>query len=91
MNERELKLEFRLAAIEHMLANLYKMVYLISGATPQMIADSLDEFQKSVAAEQIPGLDAVQSDLVSAELELAYKHLLDAIRETAGALKRPTS
>ena len=88
MDEKTFKLEFRLAAIEHMLANLYKMVYLMSGATPQMIAESLDKFQQSVTAEQIPGLDPVQSDLVSAELELAYQHLLDAIRETAGVVKK---
>lgn len=84
MDERAIKLETRLLAIEHMIGQLYKMFYKNVGATPRVIKNELERFEKELQSETFSGLDPAQSDLAAAEMQHAFEHLLDVIRDSVG-------
>ena len=78
-----MKLEARLIAIEHALANLYGIVYAAIGATPEMIETSLTRFQSRLATETLGGMHPAQSDLLIAELEEAFDRLIGLMKGIA--------
>jgi hypothetical protein len=87
MDETKIKAEARLAAIEYVLAHLYKVTYQAIGVTPEIRAESHRRLTERLATTAIPGVDAAQSDLASFELQLAAERLLGVIEEIAGSAK----
>jgi hypothetical protein len=79
MDEKAIKLEARLGAIEYMLAELFKMVYLISGATPEMVESSHEKLREHLRTMAMPTTDPAISDLAAAEIQEAHEHLLKMI------------
>jgi hypothetical protein len=59
-----------------------------SGATPRIIENKLDRFEKELQSETFSGLDPARSDLAAAEMQHAFGRLLDMIREQAGIAKK---
>jgi hypothetical protein len=84
-SEEDIKLAMRLAAIEHMLAHLYRMFFAATKIPAAVACQSLDNFAKRVSGEVFGGLDPAMSDLASAEYEAASRRLIDAIKETVAA------
>jgi hypothetical protein len=81
MDEAAIKLETRLFAIEHLLANVFKIAYRLSGASEAEIQATHAKLRASLKTESIPGLDAASSDLWAAEIEEAVDALLTLIND----------
>lgn len=87
MNAEALKLEARLSAIEYMLGEAFRMVYLL-GRVPQ------DEIEKSHARlgdylqqMPMPTSDPAIADLIAGELQEAHERLRNIILVSARAAK----
>lgn len=89
MDEKAIKLETRLAAIEYLVANLYAIMFQASRATPEVVSQTIEQFRESLKYVTFPGHDPVKSDLASAEFEAAVRSLLALIEQTT-ALARKT-
>jgi len=88
MNPTEVRLEARLGAIEYMIGQLFKSVYSITGATPEMIERSHQALRDYLRVMSIPMDDPAISDLSAGELQDAYEHLLGIIAEAARDMKK---
>jgi hypothetical protein len=87
LEERELKLEARLIAIEQTIADLYKMIYALCGLTDEHVALKHEKFRAYLKTLTIPGVDPVQSDAAASEIEAAFEHLLGVIEDAREAGK----
>lgn len=85
MDETTIKLEARLAAIEHMIAHLSRAVTMLAGATPEMAAAARLRYVRSLETETFPELDPVESDLLAAEIRDAFDKLLQMMDEAEAA------
>lgn len=81
MTEAELKAEARLIAIEHLLANLFAIVYRLSGATEAQIAESQQAFLEKEKWATVEGATPEQSDMLSAEFHDALERLTGLISD----------
>jgi hypothetical protein len=81
MDEKAIKLEARLGAIEYMIGELFKMVYRLGGATPAMVVESHEKFREYLRTMPMPTTDPALSDLVAAEIQEAHERLLKIIVE----------
>lgn len=88
MDEKGIRLEARLGAIEYMIAHLHKVLHGAIGATPEMTEDAIQQFEKSLENETFPALDPASSDLVAGEIQDAFRHLLGVIREVGGLARK---
>src|SRR5580700_4271950 len=70
-----------LGAIEYMVGQLFKMVYLSVGATPEMIEESHEKLRQYLRTMPMPSTDPAISDLAAAEIQEAYERLLGIIAE----------
>jgi hypothetical protein len=86
----QLTMAARLAAIEYMIGHLYKVMFRASGATPEMIEKSFQQFREQLKKETYtgPGIHPTQSDMAAAEVEEAFDHLLDVIAEMVGVAQK---
>jgi hypothetical protein len=84
MDEKAIKLEARLGAIEYMVGQLFRMFYLSVGATPEMVEKSHEKFREYLRTMPMPpGGDPAISDLAAAEIQEAHERLLGIIAEAA--------
>jgi hypothetical protein len=88
IDEKELKAQARLIAIEHMIANQQVMIYRLAGMTPAAIADTHEKALKMLREQTFPGGDPAQSDLWAAEIETAFASLLSEIEGLLKAAKK---
>lgn len=88
MNEAQIKLEARLIAIEYVIGKLAQLVYVKAGLSAEHVAILHGTIREGLKNETIPGVDAAQSDLFSAEIEDAVGRLLNEIEEIAGLANR---
>lgn len=79
INERDIKAEARLLAIEHALAELYGFYYTIIGATPEQVETGLANVQARLDGDTIPCADPAKADLVTAEFAEAFGALFEKI------------
>jgi methylphosphotriester-DNA--protein-cysteine methyltransferase len=79
MDERAIRLEARLDAIEHMLAHLHQAFYAYVGVTPEAIQAAHTAFLEKLRLDFVAGADPAKSDLTMQELEIAYSALLARI------------
>jgi len=85
MDERDIRLEARLQALEYLLCDVCARSLR---AHPSLIAAEKQRQQKLLAQLErftVPGVDPVESDVAAAELQDAMKTLLDTIIEMAEA------
>lgn len=79
MDEGQIRLEARLAAIEHLLTKM------LAAMTHQVPIDQLDQllerYGQGLETMTIEGLNAAQSDLLSSEVRDEVLRLLNAVRE----------
>ena len=82
MNDQDrLKLEARLAAIEHMLMHLYA-AQIGQADTPLAAVDHMEQsWRHGLGSQTIPGLPPEQSDLIAAEVSQEILRLISGIRE----------
>jgi hypothetical protein len=84
MDEKAIKLEVRLGAIEYMIGQLFRMIYLSVGATPKIIEQSHEVLREHLRTTPMPPTDdPAISDLVAAEIQEAHERLLGIIAEAA--------
>jgi hypothetical protein len=81
---QELNLQARLAAIEYMLANLYRLVHGVAGSTPEQIQSNHEQARETLRRVTIPGADPAQSDEFVAEVQAAVENILIQIEVMAG-------
>jgi hypothetical protein len=89
MDPAAIWLEARLAAIEYVIANAFKMIYRIIGVSDEQIERSHEEFRQYLKTMTIPVDDPAIADLVASEMEQAHTRLLTKdCRCREGAEKR---
>jgi hypothetical protein len=88
MNVEKIRLEARLSAIEYMIGQLFRMIYVSIGATPEMIEASHKQFRDYLQTMPMPTDDPAISDLAAAEIQEAHERLLEIIETAAKGLKR---
>ena len=82
MDEKEIKLEMRLYAMELFIANLMAIGIVSSGENPAGVLQEMrNQMVQGARKLTFPGYEATESDLLSGELEVA----VDKIWEMAGA------
>jgi hypothetical protein len=80
MDQKAIKLEARLSALEYFVAEQFKMFYTSIGATPAMVEGSHQKLRDAMTKWTIPGAaDPVQADMATGELQEAYERLLGII------------
>jgi len=84
MNEREIKAEARLMAIEFVLNDLCIRFHRSIGATAEQIVAAHQKCSENLRNDTYPGADPVLSDLAAAEIEEAVSRLLAMQREMMG-------
>jgi hypothetical protein len=72
MSEERFKLYARLAAIEYMLAEVFRMIYGILGASEEQIEEAHEKFRRQLQTMRISTDDAAIAGLVAGELEEAH-------------------
>lgn len=82
MDQEQIKLGARLAAIEYMLADA--KIYGILGVSEEQVEASHEELRQFLRIAPVPSNDPALNDLIAAELEEAHTRLL---RMIADALK----
>ena len=90
MTEKEIKLEARLIAIEYMITNLYAVLHGLFRTPSELLHQTHEKGRAMLSQITIPGFDAAQSDLLSAEIQDAADRMICAIEamvETAKNLK----
>ncbi len=75
-----IKLETRLLAIEYFIAEAFKMIYMLSGASQKVIEQSHERFRERLRTMRIPTDDPAIADLAAGELEEACIKLLKKIQ-----------
>jgi hypothetical protein len=91
MNEEErLKLYARLAAIEYMLAEAFRMIYGILGVSEKPIEETHEELRRHLQTMKIPTDDPDIAALVAGELEEAHTKLLTMIANAVRDRKNAT-
>jgi hypothetical protein len=75
------KLEARLLAIEYFIAEAFKMIYMLAGASQNEIEKSHKRFREHLRTLRIPADDPAIADLTAAELEGACIGLLTKIQD----------
>jgi hypothetical protein len=83
MDERALKLEARLLAIEYMIAHLDKVLTQAIGATPEMAVTARTAFLQRLSEVAFARVHPAQSDLMAGELQEAFERLFEMMREVA--------
>jgi hypothetical protein len=79
MDPKAIKLEARLSALEHMLAELFRMFYVSIGTTPEAVERTHQQLREVLQTLTVPGADPAAADLAAGELQEAYEHLLKVI------------
>jgi hypothetical protein len=75
MDEAAIKLEMRLAAIEHLLTDVYVQLLVLTRQSTEVLEQAIDRYAEEAGRQKFPGLDPAQSDLASAEFEDAVRNL----------------
>jgi hypothetical protein len=87
--EEKLKLYARLAALEYMLAEAFRMIYALLGTPEEQIEASHEELRQVLKTMPVRSDDPAMNDLIAAELEEAHIKLLqkiaDAVRDRKNA------
>lgn len=84
----QIRLQVRLEAIEHLLANLYVMIYRASRLTDEEIIRGHDQLRQATRTRPIGGPEPAVSDLLTAEFEAAVEALLAEISALHSAAQR---
>jgi hypothetical protein len=82
IDEKAMKLEARLAAIEYMLSELFNKVYVITGASLEDVRKGHQGLLETIRTMRMPTNDPAVSDLTSAELEEAHARLQSMIERS---------
>jgi hypothetical protein len=81
MDRQRLELEVRLAAIEYLLINIGKAVYLTAQVPNEKMREMREGARKRLLTETFPGLDPTMGDHVGAELADRVEYLLGEIEK----------
>ncbi len=73
----------RLLAIEYLLAELFRLVYELRGASPAAIVRSHEELRQALRTMRVPHPDPAVADLLAQEFEQACSALLQKIANSA--------
>jgi hypothetical protein len=80
IDQAAVKLETRLLAIEYFVAEAFKMLYMLAGASQKGIEKSHEHFRERLRTMRIPASDPAIADLAAGELEVACIRLLTKIQ-----------
>lgn len=87
MNKREIELAAQLAAIEHLVTNLYALNYLAKGYSPALVK-SMHKLQIEQARQDtFPTANPALSDHAAAEFENELSRLLHAVESKLAAVR----
>jgi hypothetical protein len=89
IDEKAVKLEARLSAIEYFLCEAWRVVYALTGVPHEAIDRSHEHFREHLRTMEMPPSDPAISDLAAAELQESHERLLDMIARTAKAVRKP--
>lgn len=89
LDENAIKAEARLLAIEHLLANLFRIVYEQAGMTDAGVEAINRMARLQLDKETFPGADPALADLWAAEIRDAVTKLLSLISEMRLEVKTP--
>ena len=89
IDEQQLKLSARLAAIEYMIGHLFRMQYQQIGATREQIERAHNELRQHLQTMPMPSDDPAINDLVAAEMQDAFEALLARIASLAAQAGNP--
>ena len=79
VDKEKLDLEIRLTAIEYLLINMGKAVYLTAQVPAEKMREMRENAQKQLLGETSPGVDPSMGDHVGAELADRVEYLLGEI------------
>lgn len=88
MDEKSLKAEMRIVALEYMVMNVYVLLHRLFQTPPELIKQTNEKAREMLKRQTIPGLDAVSSDLTASELQTAVEKLIGGIEEMLGLVKK---
>ena len=88
MDEREMKLEARLAAIEYILSDLCVKWYMLANASNAKVEAAHTDTIERLTKQSFPGLDPAMGDAFSSELEEAVAHILSMQRAMLADLNK---
>jgi hypothetical protein len=80
-DKEKIDLEIRLAAIEYLLINMGKAVYLTAQVPNEKMREMREGARKRLLSETFPGLDPTMGDHVGAELADRVEYLLGEIEK----------
>jgi hypothetical protein len=80
-DERAIKAEMRLWALEVLVSNMFATICISTSDPQNLLARTRQQMIEGARQWTFPGFDAVQSDLLSAELEAAVTRLMDMVGE----------
>ena len=83
IDEKAIKSEARLLAIEYFIGESFRMNYVMMGASAEDTRKSHDHMREHLQTMKMPRGDPAISDLAASELQEAFGRLLDRISESA--------
>lgn len=81
LTEKDVQILARIATLEYLVANLFNMLYGKEGLTIEEIKEEHRKARAMMARHTNPGFDAAQSDLITAEMEIALEAVLKMTEE----------
>ena len=85
MQENEIKLHARLAALEYVLIQVAKTAYLTAGLNEDHFRMMRENARAKLNEETFPGIDPSLSDHIADEIATEVESLFSAIEEVAAA------
>jgi hypothetical protein len=79
LDPEKLQLEARLQALEYLLAEAFKLLYLATGVSHDAISASHEELREAMRTMAIPTSDPAAADLLAGEMQDATSRLLRMI------------
>ncbi|RWQ39715.1 MAG: hypothetical protein EOS82_32285 [Mesorhizobium sp.] len=86
MPENEIRLEARLTAIEYVITEMAKTVYVQAGLTSDHFRIMRENAREKLMAETFPGIDAALADHMGAEIADEVDRLYRGIEDAGTAL-----
>jgi hypothetical protein len=87
INEKAIKLEMRLSAIEFLLCKLTATILVAGRKTEDELQKWREDMKRTLQAQTFAGLDPTTSDVAAAELEDAVDALLGLLKKHMASLK----
>ena len=90
MTQQEIELQARLAAIEYMMANVYRLIYQMVDASQKDVFEGHDATIESLRTQSLArGSDPAVLDVASDEVLQNVRHYLSGIETMLGMVRQP--